>query len=542
MTVVGFKPMSKIQEIVIGLVAPIGTDLDLISTKIEQCVKSYQHTFKEIKISEDFINFNNLTDKYFPENNSFENYNEFQKMFIKMQAGSEIREKSKYNGILSRLAIDKIANFREKLLHDNEDSKKIIVYLIRQLKRKEEIDVLRSVYSDSFIQLSVQDSEENIFKSLKHRLSKNHSLSVSKEIGGKYSTNNNCFNSIILEEQVHTLIRKDFEESDPFYKKKKCGQNISSCFDKANYFMHCGLPNFSISDQVKRFCELLFSNPFIQPTYDESFMFHAFGQASRSMDISRQIGAVIVNKNNEIISVGCNDVNGLGHPLSQESKDDIKSFDYSKGENFNTKQREIMADKTLSLLKDKIGKISTLDSDELKDSLVKTFNIIGYHRTLCGEMSAIMDAARRGVSIRNATIYSTTFPCHLCMKHIIASGIDKVIFIEPYPKSKTEDMFDDFVNQSVDCKCNDKVNIVPYVGVSPRSYLFAYTATSRKNKTIHNFNYEIPRHIKYKYSFFYQIQEQSIISHLNEIKLEQGYEKMTSSQWSKELGDYTKRD
>lgn len=51
------------------------------------------------------------------------------------------------------------------------------------------------------------------------------------------------------------------------------------------------------------------------------------------------------------------------------------------------------------------------------------------------EMFAITDAARRGLSVRDATLYCTTFPCHMCARHIIASGIRKVVYIEPYPKS-----------------------------------------------------------------------------------------------------------
>ena len=62
-------------------------------------------------------------------------------------------------------------------------------------------------------------------------------------------------------------------------------------------------------------------------------------------------------------------------------------------------------------------------------------DLLEFGRIIHAEMSAISDAARKGVAIQGATLYSTTFPCHLCAKHIVASGIKRVVYLEPYPKS-----------------------------------------------------------------------------------------------------------
>ena len=268
-------------------------------------------------------------------------------------------------------------------------------------------------------------------------------------------------------------------------------------------------------------------------------MFHAFGQAKRSLDLSRPIGAVITNKENEILAVGCNDVNGLGHPLSQEKSADIPAFDYSKGSNFNKKQISLLADNVVKVLKEEY----TFDDnnfESLKQKLEdNALDIIGYHRTVCAEMAAIMDSARRGVSIRDGTVYSTTFPCHICMKHIISAGISKVVYIEPYPKSKTSDMFNDFVNESVSCVCNDKVNVIPYIGVAPNRYLYVYSPDYRDRKEYtkerKDFKPTVPKHLKHKYSFCYQEQENSIIAHLEELLA--GDAETDKSWWSRNLSD-----
>ena len=66
---------------------------------------------------------------------------------------------------------------------------------------------------------------------------------------------------------------------------------------------------------------------------------------------------------------------------------------------------------------------------------LKSWTCLEFKCIIHAEMSAISDAARKGVAIQGATLYSTTFPCHLCAKHIVASGIKRVVYLEPYPKS-----------------------------------------------------------------------------------------------------------
>jgi deoxycytidylate deaminase len=60
-------------------------------------------------------------------------------------------------------------------------------------------------------------------------------------------------------------------------------------------------------------------------------------------------------------------------------------------------------------------------------------------------MEALMSCARRGITSIGATVYCTTFPCHNCAKHIVAAGIARVVFVEPYSKSKALDFHDDSI-------------------------------------------------------------------------------------------------
>jgi dCMP deaminase len=54
-------------------------------------------------------------------------------------------------------------------------------------------------------------------------------------------------------------------------------------------------------------------------------------------------------------------------------------------------------------------------------------------RGIHAEQNAIIQAATSGTSIENADIYSTHYPCSLCIKMILNTGIRRVIYMDGYP-------------------------------------------------------------------------------------------------------------
>jgi deoxycytidylate deaminase len=95
-------------------------------------------------------------------------------------------------------------------------------------------------------------------------------------------------------------------------------------------------------------------------------------------------------------------------------------------------------------------------------------------------MEALLACARSGRSARGAVLYTTTFPCHNCTRHnctrhIIAAGISKVIYIEPYAKSRASALHPDEI--SVDKEEPGKVPFLPFVGVGPRRYFDLFSLT-----------------------------------------------------------------
>jgi deoxycytidylate deaminase len=83
-------------------------------------------------------------------------------------------------------------------------------------------------------------------------------------------------------------------------------------------------------------------------------------------------------------------------------------------------------------------------------------------------MEAISACARSGRSVRGTDLYTTTFPCHNCCRHIIGAGIRKVVYIEPYAKSKASILHKDEV--SIDHVEDGKLPFLSFLGVGPRRY------------------------------------------------------------------------
>lgn len=53
-------------------------------------------------------------------------------------------------------------------------------------------------------------------------------------------------------------------------------------------------------------------------------------------------------------------------------------------------------------------------------------------RTIHAELNAIIQAALHGISLKGSTCYVTHFPCHGCAKALANTGLDRLVYGEPY--------------------------------------------------------------------------------------------------------------
>jgi cytidine deaminase len=107
-------------------------------------------------------------------------------------------------------------------------------------------------------------------------------------------------------------------------------------------------------------------------------------------------------------------------------------------------------------------------------------SLIEFGRMLHAEMAALLDAGRSGVSVADCDLYSTTYPCHLCMRLIIGAGIRNVYYVEPYAKSLAGELFSDSIAIDPDQETATHVNMMPYEGIAPRRYQELFSQSARR--------------------------------------------------------------
>ena len=110
----------------------------------------------------------------------------------------------------------------------------------------------------------------------------------------------------------------------------------------------------------------------------------------------------------------------------------------------------------------------------LKESKISDLTEFG--RVVHAEMDALLSCSRAGIPTTGSTLYCTTFPCHNCAKHIIASGITQVVYVEPYPKSRALDFHSESIQlkselEEISNNTNQLVSFEPFIGVGPRRFL-----------------------------------------------------------------------
>src|SRR5262249_2226735 len=65
---------------------------------------------------------------------------------------------------------------------------------------------------------------------------------------------------------------------------------------------------------------------------------------------------------------------------------------------------------------------------------------------------------------------------------VVAAGIMRVVYIEPYPKSLARNLHDDSIRIEDSPGAEHRVQFEPFVGVAPRRYMDFFAMSQRKEK------------------------------------------------------------
>jgi cytidine deaminase len=454
----------EIPEIFIALCGAVGTDISIVERELERNLRPLGIHTVSIRASSLIADINGEP----KEQGEAERIKGF------MEKGNKIRAKIGKGDGVARLAVARIQEEREKLSKNKTIPAPSTAYIINSLKHPDEYEMLSRLYGDAFLMISIYEPRER-----RHR---NLCKSIAKSLRE--------YDADTFASQADELIDLDQNDSDDL------GQSLRDVFPLADVFLDAGsfLPR-----QLKRAVSLFMGAPFITPTIDEFGMFHAHSAAVRSADLSRQVGAVVTNVDGDILAMGCNevpkvgggsfweDLDGfiedrrdfqIGYDATSALKKDLISeiiAEFRKAKGWLPKKYEEKSDQYIA--EELIGR-----SGQVSLRGKRVSSILEFGRIVHAEMSALMDAAKRGSSVLNQTLFCTTFPCHMCARHIISAGISRVVYVEPYPKSLAKRLYPkEICVEGESPSTKNSVRFESFVGIAPKRYMDWFKSDRRKD-------------------------------------------------------------
>ncbi|MCG5486773.1 MAG: hypothetical protein KK482_24255 [Sinorhizobium meliloti] len=425
----------RTDELVIALVGAVGSGVSTTARALAEILEGeFGYSVETIKVS-DIVNEKVGLVDYHPVP-----ADDAQRIHKLQQAGSALRE---------RFGEDVLANFCIERIHmgrDEEDTAAVRRYctIIDSLKNPGEVERLRTVYGDLFWLLGVFAPEDVRISRL------------------KAATPNSAY--------IHLISDQDYDEGTEY------GQSVKDTMSIADTFIRNDAQNtVQLHSVLASFLDRIFEVGVSTPNTDETAMFAAASVAMQSACLSRQVGAVIQNQHGELVGQGANDVpkfDGGLYSSNLPAERDHRCYNWKSRICHNDAEKDAIFDQIAKFARETFKETSEPEVNEFLKKVRKSRikGLIEFSRAVHAEMAAIVSAARDGLGqVRGATLFTTTFPCHNCARHIVAAGIRKVIYIEPYPKSLALNLHNDAIstNESDEGK---KVVFLQYQGAAPRSF------------------------------------------------------------------------
>jgi deoxycytidylate deaminase len=375
-------------------------------------------------------------------------------------AGNALRKRFGNEYLVEKI-IEKIKLYRES--HNgyvaNVEQPGRRAYIIDSLKNIEELTLLRNIYRESLCVVGVFAPDV---------------IRRERLINGGAGA-----------EGVGQLMTRDQGELMTF------GQNTRKLFVEADLFVCNDRRPEELNTSIKRFLDIVFDTAIHTPTRAESAMYEADAASANSACMSRQVGASIVSARGELIAVGWNDVPKFGGGLYIEEdrsrydtvqkavvNKDHRCHNWKGGICHNETRRTNIISK-VSEAAAEVGKVSAELAPAVLEQVARSeiADLIEFSRSIHAEMEAILSVAREGKhSLVGATLYTNTYPCHNCARHIVAAGIVNVVYIQPYLKSLATKLHADVVTE-----IPDQVNMVvfrQFDGIAPRNFIRLFKPTA----------------------------------------------------------------
>jgi deoxycytidylate deaminase len=455
----GAKPTRDIlsstntQEIVLALCGPMGSPLHEVADKLrEMLLGTFGYESCKVLRLSGFIEAQAVKAQKPIRTKPAERRHDL------INLGDEMRNEYGHS-VLAELAVNDIRLDRELHGKDPETGRfrsRRICHIVDSIKNRQELELLRTVYREALYVVGVFAPSGQRESELRKQGMDGPEIAV-------------------------LMDRDSGEEIDG-------GQTVGDTFPLSDFFLRMDSnTETELRGRVERFLHLILGTSVITPTRAEMAMYAAASAAGNSACLSRQVGAAVTDVDGKLLAIGWNDVpKAFGDLYVTDLADDPSSHRDNRcwnhgGKCYNDEEKMLLAEHIIDALGDLLPSEKRMQAVDAVVRDRKLRNLIEFSRSIHAEMHALLSALRQeGDRVHGGTMYVTTYPCHSCARHIIAAGISKVIFIEPYKKSLAVKLHGDAMTELE--QDLDKVRLLPYDGVAPGRYLglFRMKPDSRK--------------------------------------------------------------
>lgn len=254
-------------------------------------------------------------------------------------------------------------------------------------------------------------------------------------------------NSNMTKDNIKKQSNKELQDKSLDSLESFVSQNIQDCISSSDIFIvnngKFGSDSFlELYGQVIKYISLIMHPGLITPSLDEKMMQVAYTAKLNSGCLSRQVGASITNKYGSLKAIGWNSVPEGQTPCLLRNIDELNcatnsiSFSsYEKSKEFKSYISALpLLDKSKGLNQSFCFKtVYTKNKRDDNGILSEKGNQV-HTRSLHAEENAFMQLAKYGAEgIKGGTLYSTASPCELCSKKAYQLGMERVVYIDPYP-------------------------------------------------------------------------------------------------------------
>jgi cytidine deaminase len=205
-------------EVVIGLVGPVGIDLDPIIDVLIRRLEAVEYQAKAIRLSAKLGNFFGVDHSHLPENDRIAKL---------MDAGTKLREDSGRGDAVALLAIAEIRRVRIQELHGSTEGN---AFILRSLKHPHEVETLRSVYGKGFFLISAYAPRDARVSAMAEKVTRSQHGSPSH-----------------AREKAEAIVERDEQEEN-----RELGQDVKDAFPLADLFIDAR-DKTSFEPEIRRF-------------------------------------------------------------------------------------------------------------------------------------------------------------------------------------------------------------------------------------------------------------------------------------------------